>query len=281
VPEALQGAERLSVGAFVQWGVGVEFEELSAGVRAWGSVRNLTWLAPSAALCALSLAVLATSGREPGRGAAAGWFLLSAAGPAVLAFALRQVSKLRVEIGKISTPSLGVELPPVGLIGSGLALLFVALSASDAATALPFAGWARSAAVVIVSAFFLSYGAVLYVYAKAAGLAVRLGRSPVRSETLAWPGTAIRTAHGVYVSLLVVGTVLYLLGVLVVWFSPGGRWLTMNAAWMRLWVLPPGVAVLAFFATFSVALHRVLVQCRERAETELGEQLQELDAIWK
>jgi len=162
-----------------------------------------------------------------------------------------------------------------------VALLIVALSASDAVTALPFAGWARGAAVVIVSAFFVSYGAVLYVYAKVAGLAVRLGRSPVRSETLAWPGTAIRTVHGVYVSLLVVGTVLYLLGVAVVWFSPGGKWLTMNAAWMRLWVLPPGIAVLAFFATFSVALHRVLVQCRERAETELGEQLQELYETWK
>jgi hypothetical protein len=119
------------------------------------------------------------------------------------------------------------------------------------------------------------------VYGVLIVLAFGLGKARVTGDTFSWPHESISAISTVYFRLLLIGGALYLLGVSVVWLSPGGQSLTLNKTWARLWVFPPGLAVLGFFAIFNLALHNLLLQCRARAERDIVGHLQTLYDNWK
>jgi hypothetical protein len=162
-----------------------------------------------------------------------------------------------------------------------LVLTSLGLLTTDIVDALPFVGWARGPALLLVCSFFAAYGALADVYCVLGASVVRLGGAHVTGDTFSWPYASIGAVNALYFRLLLLSGALYLLSVSVVWSSPGGQWLTANQAWARLWVVPPGLAVLGFFGAFSFALHTLLLQCRTRAEQEIVGQLQTLYDNWK
>jgi hypothetical protein len=113
-------------------------------------------------------------------------------------------------------------------------------------------------------------------------LVIRLGKTEVRSEVFLWPNDGVAAIYTIYVRLLLVGGASYLVGVAIVRFTPwANSWSDLNQPWILLWVFPPGVALIIYFVAFSVALHKVLLQCRARAEQEINEQLHHIYVAWK
>jgi hypothetical protein len=244
---------------------------------------HIRWISLSATIGALSVAVLQSDGWDHEWAISALlWFSLSAAGPAFVALALHEVSKLRGPIADISAEPLDISVKPVHLAISGIAFLSIALETTLSVDVFPFIGWARVTAFIVASTFFLSYGALAYVYGAMFLLAVRLGKVRVRRDIFSWPHESIAEIHSIYFHLFLIGSTSYLLSVAIVRFTPWATtWLDLNQPWVRLWVFPPGLAAIVFFVAFSVALHKVLLQCRVRAEREIGEQLQRIYDLWK
>jgi hypothetical protein len=241
------------------------------------------WSLSSATIGLLSVAVLSSEGWDHKWAISAIlWFFLSAIGPALLALAIGEVSKLRALVTDISADPLNFSVGARGLAICGIAVLGLAVATTVSVDIFPFIGWAQVAAFVIVCTFFLSYGALIYVYGATFMLAVRLLKVRVRAEVFSWPRDSVRAIHSIYMRLLLVGATAYLLGVAVVRLTPWSRsLLDLTQPWIGLWVLPPGLAAIAFFASFNIALHNVLLRCRGRAEREITENLQLVYDSWK
>jgi hypothetical protein len=244
---------------------------------------HIRWISLSATIGALSVAVLLSNGWDHEWAISAIlWFSLSAAGPAFVALALHEVSKLRAPLAEISAEPLDISVQPRHLVASGMAFLGIALETTLSLDVFPFIGWARVTAFILACTFFLSYGALTYVYAAMLLLAVRLGKARVRRVILFWPNENLGAVHSVYFRLFWIGSMSYLLSVAIVRFTPWAKtWRDLNQPWVRLWVVPPAVAALIFFVSFTVALHKVLLQCRLQAERDIGEQLQRIYDLWK
>lgn len=173
------------------------------------------------------------------------WFSLSVAGPGFVALALHEVSKLRGSL-QIFTEPVGISIKPIQLAICGIFFLSLALATTLSVEMLPFIGWARVAAFIIGCTFFLSYGALAYVYGAMFLLAIRLGQARVRSDVFSWPHESIAVIQSVYVHLLLIGGISYFLSVAIVRFTPWARtWLDLNQTWILLWVVPPGLAAIA------------------------------------
>jgi nucleotide-binding universal stress UspA family protein len=257
---------------------------MSTASQSSASVRfQSAWITPSITIGAASIAVLLSKGwNHEWAVSAVLWFSLSAVAPALVALALRDVAALRRSIADISTNVLDIPVQPLPLAACGFAALGVALATRLSVDIFPFIGWARTAAFLVACAFFLSYGALAYIFGVTFLLAVRLGNARIQSDVLSWPNERIASIHAVYVRLLLVGGTSYLAGVAVVRFAPRyGSWHALNDPWNRFWVLPPAFAAIAFFVVFSVALHKVLRQCRNRSERAIDEHLQQSYALWK
>lgn len=214
------------------------------------------------------------------------WFSLSISGPPLVALMLNEVTKLRALVADVSDDPLEISMRPMRLVMCGVAFLSLALATTFSIDVFhdvfPINRWARVMAFIIASSFFVSYGALAYIYGAILMLVVRLGKTRVRGDIFSWPHESIEAIHAIYVRLLLAGGAAYLLGVGVVRFTPWARnWHDLNQPWILLWVFPPGLAAIIFFGFFSFALHKLLLQCRTRSEREINEQLQRIYNTWK
>jgi hypothetical protein len=245
---------------------------------------HVWWVALSILIALLSVAVLLSNWWDHAWFVSALlWFSLSAAGPAFIALALQEISKLRNLIVEIFIEPPSISVQPVQLAISGIVFLCIALETMLSVDFFPFNDrWANHSAYVIACTFFLSYGALAYVYVATLLLVIRLGNTRVWSEVFLWPHDGIAEIYSVYVRLLLVGGTSYILAVAIVRFTPwANSWSDLNETWILLWVFPPGLALIVYFVAFSVALHKVLLQCRARAEQEINEQLHHIYDAWK
>ena len=99
-------------------------------------------------------------------------------------------------------------------------------------------------------------------------LASRIGDLRIEYSVFSWPRKGIRRVYSAYFRSLLLGAALYIGAVTTVWISPGGAWIAMNTGMGRLWVIPPGAMIIAYFLYFSYRIHLLLQQCRDGSEGE-------------
>ena len=245
--------------------------------------KSWCWVPFSVAIGVLSVSILSSDGwGHEWAISAILWFSLSTFGPALIALSIREATKLRRPIAVLCNKPPHICVQPIGMAISGITFLIVALTTQLSVEVFPFIGPARVHAFVVTCTFFLNYGALAYVYANLVALAVRLGNLEVKGKVFSWPRDSITAIEAVYVRLLMVGGLVYLASVGIFRYTPWAvSWGELNRPWVLLWVVPPGLGLISFFGVFSVALHKLLLQCRERAERELNEQLCLSYDAWK
>jgi hypothetical protein len=165
---------------------------------------------------------------------------------------------------------------------SAVAFLSIALSTHLNIDVFPFEGYAKVLAMIVACTFFLSYGSLAYVYSTFVVLAVRLGRQEVNGSMFAWPRESVAAIYATYKRLLTLGAVVYLASIGIFRFTPwADSWSELNQPWVLLWVIPPGLALVAFLGIFTVVIHKVMRQFRDRAEKEITAHLCHNYELWK
>jgi hypothetical protein len=203
-------------------------------------------------------------------------------GPRAACFYDHEITTLRAALEDVWVEYLTISVSPVPTGLCGLACLAFAFLTTLDEDVFPFVGLMNRLALIIACAFFVGYGSLFYIYCKALLLALRLSRARVKGGIFGWSIDAIHKVHAIYLRFLAVGGTVYLLSVAVVLLTPWAKTLAdLNRSWVRLWVVPPGFMAIAFFAVFSMATHKLLVQCRARTEQELNKQLQLAYDAWR
>ncbi len=246
---------------------------------------NVLWITASLTIFIISLMVLLSPQRDYlWMNSSILWFSLSGFGPAFIALMLNSISKLQQLGAEISDGSPRITVEPVGIAISSVVFLVFALATRLSVDVFPFIElwWAKMLAFFIACTFFLIYGAIAYMYILTFFFAIRLRKVQVSGDTFCWPRESIRAIHDVYIRLLLVGGTTYILGICIVRLTPWATsWQSLDQPWIHIWVLPPALALIVYFGIFSFALHRLLFQCRSRAEREISEKLQMKYDLWK
>jgi len=245
--------------------------------------RAYWWALCSAVIGIMSFAVLLSKGWDSEWAVSAIlWFTLSTIGPALICFSIQETDRLRKSLSVLCDIQHFGRPSAMGMLLSAVGFLSIALSTHLDIDVFPFEGFAKVLAMIVACAFFLSYGSLAYVYSTFVVLAVRLGRQKVNGSMFAWPRESVAAIYATYKRLLTLGAVVYLASIGIFRFTPwADSWSALNQPWVLLWVIPPGLALVAFLGVFTLALHKVLRQFRDRAEKELNSQLCHIYELWK
>ena len=242
------------------------------------------WWAPcSAAIGILSFVVLLSKGwNSEWAVSAILWFALSTIGPALIGFSIQEADRLRKPLSTLFDIQPFARPSSIGMLVSAISFLAIALNTHLSMEVFPFVGYARVLAMIVVCAFFLSYGSLAYIYCTLVVLAVRLSTQEAKGSVFSWPRESVSAIYAIYKRLLTLGALVYLASIGIFRCTPwADSWSALNQPWVLLWVIPPGLALVAFLGVFTVLLHKILRQFRDRAEKELTSQVSHIYETWK
>lgn len=135
---------------------------------------------------------------------------------------------------------------------------------------VPWTGWIRALFYAVCMIFFFGYGIFGYVFVALATLMIKIGRLELATGMFRWPVTHLHRIYDIYFRFLALGSGLYLLAVLAVWVSPGGRSIALQTGLGRLWVFPPALFIIVFFVIFHYVIHVQLRNCKWGADEQLS-----------
>ena len=244
---------------------------------------SLSWVPFVIGISVLSASAFQSKGWDRSWAASAClWFVLSAVGPGVTAYSIRETKKLHLLLSRIGRISIQSAPSVLGMTVSGLLLLVTALCTQLSVAIFPFSGVAQVQSFIVACCFFLNYGALAYVYLHLCLVAVHISYIRLKVNVFAWPREEINTIYAVYKRLLTMAGIIYLASIGILRFTPWATdWSALNQLWVLCWIVPPAIALLIFYASIILSLHRVLVRYQRQAEEEIGELLSNRYGTWK
>lgn len=175
-------------------------------------------------------------------------------------------------------------------IGEGLWLVIlftgvlVAIAAvyTHAVAGIPWTGLVRAVYFVSVFMNFWVLGAVIGLYGLALRWLWRLSWAGVSVTPFGWRPEIIAAAARTYLQITVIGIALYLLGLIAVWQSPGGRIFFAEGALVReLWILPLAIGVAGYFLVTQYLTHRILRNAKSARLAYLRARRNEAFSCWE
>lgn len=172
-------------------------------------------------------------------------------------------------------------------LGLSLAIIAVVIFIAND---LPWSGFDRFVFLAYLSLFFVLTGMVGYVYLQVLLFLFKMNKLEIISNDLVFFDSEASTISSIYFTHWSMGALLYGLTIVLLWLSPGARFLFESSEsapqleqmflLIKIWVFLMAGLVLLFFIAPQYAIHQQLLRFRDRNLDELSEQLNKAYMAW-